>query len=274
MRQTRHRFPLDSGRSPRDPDSPPICPLFWPEAVRARLTTNLPLILAEVRETQTHHRSALDSGRRPWELGLPAIWREAAANPFPATLSGNQTNQHSPHLHRRKNRPNAPTLRIIHTTPEISPCIGASTGHSHHHPLATMRTGRRLHLRLHLRFNFPPDRLRNDNRLNPLFNHLNRRPWRRLLRFRNPLLQHCPIDQLQIATRSKIPRLLGKRPARHHEPADSPSAAIAPYNSRTTGTPTCTERHCLHCTRYVSPSLRATRSMPPSGPFAPFSCTA
>lgn len=71
-----------------------------------------------------------------------------------AALSGNQTRQHSPHLHRRKKRSNAPTFRVIRAPPKITASIGARSGHLQHHRHFAERTGRRFLLRRCLRDRF------------------------------------------------------------------------------------------------------------------------
>lgn len=40
------------------------------------------------------------------------------------------------------------------------------------------------------------------------------------------------------------------------KPPAAPPAAMTPYSSRTTSTPTLNARHCLHCTKNFSPPLR------------------
>ena len=85
---------------------------------------------------------------------LLANCREAVANPFTAAQSGNQTRQHSPHLHRRKNRSNAPTFRVIRAPPKITASIGARSGHLQQHRLFAERAGRRFRLRRCLRDRF------------------------------------------------------------------------------------------------------------------------
>jgi hypothetical protein len=124
-----------------------------------------------------------------------------------------------------------PTPRILRATPKRTADIASFLRSAHHHRSLASRAHRRRVLARVCFYLTKPQLGLGTSTI----------PQKRI--------ESLTINQLHISTRRELPCILGESPRRHYIPAGAPSAAMTPYSSRTTETPTCCARHCSHCTK-------------------------